>query len=295
MNNNQASATAYMVMQGILYVADHSAYGNVVPNGLKESCRQLMTASDSGKKYLRQLQHPWRRKLLKLKERLLLPGIAMHYVMRKRFIEDYVHEQIQQGVTQVVNLGAGFDTLLLRLAKRHPEIQFIEVDHPATQKMKRQALDSVGGQRNLTLLPIRFDQERLDDRLLINSAFNENKKTLYILEGVLMYLSPESVKRTFMSLSNASGPNMQVLFTAAEPFHCNPENHGVLFRLYLKLMGEPLAWMCEKSVLNNFANGVGLQIETIAGATEFKSRYLPATFKDPLQTTEYIAIARPEN
>jgi len=43
----------------------------------------------------------------------------------------------------VINLGAGFDTLAYRLLQKYKEVNFIEIDHLATHKIKRDALTNV--------------------------------------------------------------------------------------------------------------------------------------------------------
>ncbi|MFT7560507.1 MAG: methyltransferase (TIGR00027 family) [Flavobacteriales bacterium] len=292
MNENTASSTAFTVMQGILYVADYSEYRDRVPENLSDSCRRLLSTSVTGQKRLAELQNPFRRRLLKLKEKLLLPGIALHYVMRKRFIEDYVTEQIAHGAQQVINLGAGFDTLMSRLAKQYPHINFIEVDHPATQTIKLQSDEE---QRdNFNFLPMRFDTDQLNEELLGADFFSRDVKTIYIIEGVLMYLCVDDVKKTFDALKKLGNNDIKIIFTAAQPFVNNPESIGLLFSLYLKLKGEPLAWMCDKTALGEIFSTFGFTINGIYGANEFIQRYLPSNFKDSLQTTEYIAIACPD-
>ena len=64
--------------------------------------RRMLAGSAQGTKYLWQIDTPWFRVLLQLMERSLLPGISLHYVMRKRFIEDCVRQSIDEGVRQIV-------------------------------------------------------------------------------------------------------------------------------------------------------------------------------------------------
>ena len=54
-------------------------------------------------------------------------------MLRKRLIEEVVRASLTEGVEQVVIIGAGFDTLALRLCAGFPRTNFIEIDHPATQ------------------------------------------------------------------------------------------------------------------------------------------------------------------
>ena len=77
-------------------------------------------------------------------ESLTHPGILAHYWHRKRWIESRCRVAIKEGVTHVVVIGAGFDTLALRLAGEFPDVRWIELDHPATQGAKQRGLNRGG-------------------------------------------------------------------------------------------------------------------------------------------------------
>jgi methyltransferase (TIGR00027 family) len=64
------------------------------------------------------------------------PGPRLSGVVRTRVIDDFVVSAIDGGCTQLVLLGAGYDTRATRLAQVSPAVVF-EVDHPATQARKR--------------------------------------------------------------------------------------------------------------------------------------------------------------
>ena len=70
----------------------------------------------------------------------MLPGILLHYALRKRFIEESARAFLERGGQQLVVLGAGFDTLAARIAEERPGVVCVEVDHPATQETKRRVL-----------------------------------------------------------------------------------------------------------------------------------------------------------
>ena len=142
---------------------------------------------------MRQLDSWWFPPLVPVMERLMIPGITLHYVLRKRYIEDYTLKMLYAGCTQVLNLGAGFDTLAYRLAKRYPDVDFIEVDHPATHQVKTQTLMTLEETyENLHFLPVDFTTQRTEDVLKQSSRVASGTPTLCILEGVLMY--PKSCK-----------------------------------------------------------------------------------------------------
>lgn len=58
---------------------------------------------------------------------------------------------IEQGARQVLVLGAGFDTLCLRLAPQYPHVRFFEVDHPASTSSRSRLVftHAIPGQRKM--------------------------------------------------------------------------------------------------------------------------------------------------
>lgn len=143
MKKDKASNTAYNVLQGVMFCARLPKLTGLVDAETIKIGECILSASKEGRRRLHQLNSPIYRFVLRLMEWMLLPGIILHYVLRKRFIEERVIEAIASGVTQVINIGAGFDTLAWRLQARYRAVSFIEIDHPATQppvRIKRKHL-----------------------------------------------------------------------------------------------------------------------------------------------------------
>ena len=67
------------------------------------------------------------------------PGGLTSILTRKRFVEDEVRAALAEGLEQAVVLGAGYDPLALLLRPEFPNVRFFELDHPATQAVKRRA------------------------------------------------------------------------------------------------------------------------------------------------------------
>lgn len=292
MNNDTSSSTAFTVVQGIVHTAKNHRYSQIVPRDQLSEYIHILNASREGQKYLRQIETWWGYRLLAWKEKLLLPGIALHYVLRKRCIEEYLLKEIKNGVTQVVNLGAGLDTLSFRLSKQYPGVRFIEIDHPATQATKRQALhgktDDID---NLHFLPVDFEKQKLSEVLGASSCFNSGLATLYIVEGVLMYLSAANVKQLLKSLTQLSPNKTKLIFTAVEPSEMNMNSYGLLFRLYLKFKNEPLLWTCKKEGIEGFLAESAYTLCSLHDAHRFKQEYLASDFADRLQASEYVVVA----
>src|SRR3954471_125290 len=66
-------------------------------------------------------------------------GMATFCVARHRALDDWMLSALEKGeVTQVVNLGSGYDARAWRLAGRLGKTPWFEVDHPATHARKKE-------------------------------------------------------------------------------------------------------------------------------------------------------------
>lgn len=290
MKDDVVSSTALTVLQGLLYTARKDEFSHLVSQETVESCEKILQTSNAGRKRLKQLDSKLFNLSVPYVEKLMVPGITLHYALRKKTIEDFVTNAISKGFTQIVNLGAGFDTLAYRLSKTNPDITFIEIDHPATQVAKKEALVEENIE-NLHLLSVDFSKQTLKDELREFKDFDSNKDTVFISEGVLMYLDEVNVKDLFHSLKDITSSNMEFIFTFIEPMSENKDSYGILLNIYLKLKKEHLYWNIKTNELQSFLNSIDYSLEEIIGADKFKTLYLPNT-NTVLHRGEIIAVAK---
>ncbi len=124
-------------------------------------------------------------------------------VVRARFIEDLVEEQVAHGVEQYVILGAGLDTF----AQRRPEIAsrlvVFEVDRPGPQAWKRQRLIDLGFgvPSYLRLVPVDFEAGDTWWNKLAASGFDAKKPTVVASTGVSMYLTQDAIAATLRQVA----------------------------------------------------------------------------------------------
>ena len=226
-------------------------------------------------------------------ERLLMPGITLHYVLRKRFIEEQTRKEIENGVNQVINLGAGFDTLAWRFHKQYPNVKFIEIDHPATNIEKTKALlQNEDSPANFSMLSVDFTKQNLKNSLQDFSDFDPEKSTLFICEGVLMYLVQSEVNQLLTDIKHLTGKDSTLIFTGVEPMESTQNNTGKLLKFYLKLKGEALNWSIEHENLETVLAANGYKLKELATSETFKSNYLAKNHKSRLHQGEYIAVAQ---
>jgi methyltransferase (TIGR00027 family) len=179
-------------------------------------------------------------------------GLFDHIALRTGMIDAALEAALRAGPRQVVILGAGFDTRAYRLACLG-ECLVYEVDHPATQAQKRArsaALPlSAAGLRHV---PCDFHDSELST-VLRDAGFDPARPSVWIWEGVTVYLREQAVRGTLASIAQLSAADTtlistyvrpdvvhggalwarlgaMVLFTAAEPVHfvASAESYRVL-------------------------------------------------------------------
>tara|TARA_B100001971_G_C18267246_1_gene594457 strand:+ start:1380 stop:2264 length:885 start_codon:yes stop_codon:yes gene_type:complete len=288
--NDQASSTAYTVLQGILHVAQASPYSYLVEDEVVELGQQILQGTEEGRKRLKQLATPMFTWSVKFRERLVLPGITLHYILRKRHVEAISQQAIEEdGVTQVVMLGAGFDTLSWRFHKRYPHVNFIEIDHPATQKAKVAGLNP-GGASNMHFLSVDFAHQTLQHELSHFAGFEPERKTLFICEGVMMYLPEQAVHVLFQSIRALTGAGSLFLFSTLEPRNSPRNTIPSLLYYHLKLIGEPIAWSIGSERMADFIQQHDCELKSLAGRDALLERFVKDDRKLHLHSGEYFTL-----
>jgi len=134
-------------------------------------------------------------------------GFAWLMLVRTRFIDELMQRAVRNGATQLVILGAGFDTRAHRFSELLKDVAVFEVDYGTTQEYKRRRVEAAlgGAPSNVVYAPIDFARESLSD-VLRRAGFQPGRKTYYICEGVSMYVPEEGVKEMLRAIASASAP-----------------------------------------------------------------------------------------
>jgi methyltransferase (TIGR00027 family) len=89
------------------------------------------------------------------------PGTHNSIVARVRFIDETVQASVNEGVRQLVILGAGYDTRAYRIKGLERMIVF-EVDHPDTQAIKVETIKKITGSIPDNIRYVAVDLEKDD-------------------------------------------------------------------------------------------------------------------------------------
>jgi len=142
----------------------------------------------------------------------LVPGARNSIIARVRYFDDVVNSSIGDGLEQLVILGAGYDTRAYRI-EGLKNVRIFEVDQRATQKIKVEKIKEIFGSlpSHVTYVSVDIGVDKLGQRLL-ESGFDRSQKTLFIMEGLFMYLPPETVDETLSFIAQNSGRSSAIVF-----------------------------------------------------------------------------------
>jgi len=146
--------------------------------------------------------------------RVIAPkGIYEYVIARTKYIDAVFKQSLADGFDQVLIFGAGFDTRALRFHDLVGFTMIFELDVPTTRdaKIRQYQKRGVSVPQNIVFIPIDFDKESLPVKIQ-KAGFGRHRKSLFILEGLLMYLQPESVDETFRTIQNFAGTGSEIVF-----------------------------------------------------------------------------------
>lgn len=166
-------------------------------------------------------------------------ALRSHVVLRSRFAEDSLGAAVARGAGRYVLLGAGLDTFAYRQPEWANAIEIVEVDHPASQRDKREALTRAGIPlpQNLRFADVDFEHETLAAGLA-RAGVGTDRVTFFSWLGVTMYLTLPAIEAVLDTVAGFAAGSAIVL-TFAQPVQ-SEEDHGVA-RLAegAAAMGEP--------------------------------------------------------
>jgi len=148
-------------------------------------------------------------------------GIYEYVIARTKYIDAIFSQALAERFDQVLIFGAGFDTRAIRFQDTIGNTKVFELDIPVTQQAKIDQYQKRGVAipSNLHFIPIDFDKESLSAKL--NEAeFWMQRRSLFILEGLVMYLQPDSVDETFKTIRDYAGKGSWIVFDLRVPRIC---------------------------------------------------------------------------
>ncbi len=120
-------------------------------------------------------------------------------VVARTLYFDRIIEPILSDAEQFVLMGAGYDTRAYGVFQREG-ITFFELDQPSVQQYKRSALADAGiDTDHVRFVPVDFSKENVMEKLK-QEGFDPSRKTIFLWEGVTLYLSEDDVRKTMREI-----------------------------------------------------------------------------------------------
>ena len=278
MRKDKPSRTAYKVALNIVTLGAKPEMDGILPPGIVQATENLLLAS--GAVGPRTLQWSRSRRMVSVYEAFdwMLPGQFEAFARRKEFCERHVIEGIDEGASQILVLGAGYDTMGWRLAPEYPEVNFFEIDHPATARLKEKGIRAMGLRDNVILIAEDLGTRKLEDVLNTNDQWDQSAKSVIVAEGLVMYLPPDAVETLFYQCAEIAGDGSRIAFSYIPSGEDGRPDAGRWTALMLwlqKVAGEPWIWSIRPEELGPFlektgwTNGSGMADTTRKHGVEF--------------------------
>lgn len=133
-----------------------------------------------------------------------VPGLRASLAARTRFFDEHVLAAIASGIRQVVILGAGYDDRALRFSS--PGVRFVELDHPATQSDKAARLGALHTAPSRPVLAAADFGTDDVAAVLAGAGHQGGRPSLFLCEGLLVYLDRQVTTRLLASLLASAAP-----------------------------------------------------------------------------------------
>jgi methyltransferase (TIGR00027 family) len=227
-------------------------------------------------------------------------GVFYYVNARTLHMDNLLKHALDDGASQVVVLGAGFDSRAYRFHEKYPTVRFFEIDLPATSLDKQKRVENILKEKPewVSFVPIDFNTQTLDE-VLAKAGFSKNLKTFYIWEGVTYFISEIGVDNTLRFIAEQSAPGSQLVFD----YMLEDVVQGADYSAYgsrktvfwVAFQGEPYLFGIAPENLESYVNRSGLKLLSDFGPQQLSQRYLIDSQGEPRgRIAEFLRIVHVE-
>lgn len=200
---------------------------------------------------------------------VIAQGRTEHIALRTRAIDDAIDAAVDAGARQLVLVGAGLDGRAWRMPVLTSVVVF-ELDHPASQAYKRAKTQGLP----LTARAVRFLEVDLEResiaRALLRGGHDPIEPTIFVLEGLTMYLTKGALELALRSIAAESAPGSTLVLTYAERRTITPRLR--VFASVVRSVGEPIRTLLTQDEARELCARFGFTVLTDEGDTELGDR-----------------------
>jgi methyltransferase (TIGR00027 family) len=207
-------------------------------------------------------------------------GIYEYVLARTKLLDEVFIYALRNRFAQIVLLGAGFDTRALRLTKENLGSKIFELDVYTTQQSKVEILHrkQVKLPKELVFVPIDFNKHSIAN-VLCKAGYATNEKSLFIWEGVTMYLTSDAVDRTLDFIRCSAMEESIVVFDYVYASVLRQENKFYGEKEIYKTVssaGEGWTFGIEEGTIEDFLRQRGFKLMTHYMPSDLERAYLIA-------------------
>jgi methyltransferase (TIGR00027 family) len=200
-----------------------------------------------------------------------------YIIARTKYIDAVFKQALSEQFSQILIFGAGFDTRALRFQHQAQQTRVFELDAPLTQqaKIRQYRKRHLCVPSNLMFIEIDFSKELLPDRLN-RAGFHRDRRSLFILEGLTMYLEPESVYQTFQTIEQYAGAGSRAVFDYVQASvlrHDTPLYGESKMVQSVSKAGEKWRFGIEPAEIEQFVTAYGFELNDHRCAQELEEIY----------------------
>ncbi|MEM8963409.1 MAG: SAM-dependent methyltransferase [Acidobacteriota bacterium] len=219
----------------------------------------------------------WLSRPLWLLSEAIVPGSCYYHVARSRHFDALLVKAVDEGIEQLVILGAGYDSRPYRFRHRLGGVTIFELDLPGTQERKKRRLRAALTDLpdHVTYVAVDFNHTTLDGALSA-VGYRNTAKTFFMWEGVMPYLPEPAIVSVFDFVANQSGVGSSIAFDyLLRSFLDDPSmiRNGRLALRQNNRVGEPLITGYEPADLERLVLARGLTLASDLGSRELGARY----------------------
>jgi methyltransferase (TIGR00027 family) len=204
------------------------------------------------------------------------PGVIGFLLARERYIDEVLQDYLEEGLEQLIILGAGYDARAYRFDL--PErVRTFEVDHPDTQADKLKKVRRIFGKlpEHVRYVSIDFNTQSLSEGLL-TARYDPSLISLFIWQGVTMYLTAEAVDATLAFVVKNAAPGSAIVFdyvyqAVLEGIQNQSEISGM--RRYRFMTGEGLSFGIPEGSVCEFLQARGFHQVNDVNTAQLKKAY----------------------
>lgn len=197
------------------------------------------------------------------------PGDLGFVVARTRYIDDRLEKHIEDGIEQLVILGAGYDTRAYRFSDLKGRVRVFEVDRPTVQGRKIARVRRLFGSLpdDVVYVGVDLEAKGIEHRMAAG-GYRQDLRTLFIWEGVTPCLSAGGVDNTLAFVASNSGESSSVIFDYRFQSFVDGECEGDearRWRATLERSGLPVRFGIEDGSIGEFLSERGFhRIENVS-------------------------------